>query len=590
MSDRLSELETRIAELTESHRQLETRLAALERRAAAAAGVAARQRARAAPEPDASDADLRIDAAAATKNMALVGRTLVVLAGGFLLRAVTDAGTIPTWMGVGLGFTYAGAWIAMAWRAGPAQGWSAGFHGLSAILIAFPLLFEATTRFHLLSPTSASALLAFFAAVALGVAARRGIEALAWLIEAGAIVVAVALVVETGRLAPPLLFLVALGVATLWLGYVVNWVYLRWPVALVADVVAVFLALRAVSPIAAEGPRTALLVQVALMGLYLGSIATRTLLLKRGVVAFEVVQTGAVMLVGLGGAAYITARSGMGHVLLGAVCVVFGLGAYAVAFAFVERQQRSRANFFLYASVALAFVLTGTGLLLSGALLSLGWAALAVTMAALARRWRRQTLGAHSVVCCAVAALQSGLLSHAGTTVFASAGAPWAPLGAAGLAVLAAIAASAALGAGIFAERPTLRQRAPRALVLTVLACSATGVATGWIVPVVAGAPGPGANLGLAATARTAVLVVGAVAVAWAGRRAAWHEVGWLAYPILLVLGLKLVVDDIARSRPASLFLAFALYGVALILVPRLRRRDAVARPPEPASRRPTAA
>jgi hypothetical protein len=44
---------------------------------------------------------------------------------------------------------------------------------------------------------------------------------------------------------------------------------------------------------------------------------------------------------------------------------------------------------------------------------------------------------------------------------------------------------------------------------------------------------------------------------------------------VLAIAGAKLAVEDLPRSRPATLFLALALYGAALILVPRLRRREA---------------
>jgi hypothetical protein len=52
---------------------------------------------------------------------------------------------------------------------------------------------------------------------------------------------------------------------------------------------------------------------------------------------------------------------------------------------------------------------------------------------------------------------------------------------------------------------------------------------------------------------------------------------------VLAIAGVKMVLEDLPRSRPATLFLAFALYGGALIVVPRLRRRgDRVAAPPAP--------
>jgi uncharacterized membrane protein len=99
-------------------------------------------------------------------------------------------------------------------------------------------------------------------------------------------------------------------------------------------------------------------------------------------------------------------------------------------------------------------------------------------------------------------------------------------------------------------------------------------------VPALAGPLGPEANAGVVATVRTAVLASGAILLAWAGRSAAWREAGWLVYPLLVAIGLKLLVEDIARSRPATLFLAFAAYGAALILVPRLRRRAGQAAAP----------
>lgn len=589
MSDRLSELEARIAALDEAQRQLAQRVGALERRGGPAVAAAARRApAGAAPGRDVAVLDVKSDLASLTKNLALAGRTLLVLAGGFLLRALTDAGTLPTPLGVLLGFVYAGAWIAMAYRAAPQQRWSAVFHGLSAILIGFPLLFEATTRFRLLSPAATAGTLTFFTAVALAVAARRRLQGLAWLVGVGGLGVAVALMVATGRMAPPMLFLILLGVAALWAGYVLDWVYLRWPIALVTDVLMVFLALRAVAPVAAEGPRTALVVVVVFIAGYLGSIATRTLLLDRDVVDFEVVQTGILLVVGLGGAALVTVQSGMGQGVLGLLALAFGVATYAVAFTFLER-RKGKANFYFYGTVALVFVLSGAALLLSGAALSLGWAALAVVFGALARARLRFTLAVHSAVYAVAAVIHAGLLEHAGITLLSSPASVWPGATPAAVAVVAAGGLAAWL-----TSRPTTtplgpRQRVPRCALVTVLAIAAAGLLAGWAVPLLAGAPGPRASAGVAATVRTGVLVGGVLLLTLLGRREDWREAGWLAYPLLVLTGLKLVLEDIARSRPASLFLAFALYGIALILVPRLRRREGGVRPGPPAGA-PTAA
>jgi hypothetical protein len=573
MSDRMSELEGRIAELTEAHRQFERRLSALEHRPAAAVGP----RRGAQPAARIAGPDLASELAAATKHLTLVGRTLLVLAGAFLLRAFTDAGAIPAWAGVALGLTYAGAWLAMAYRAGATQPLSAGFHGASALVIGFPLLYEAAARLRLLTPAAAASTLTLFTAAALGVAALRRLHVLAWLAELGGVLTAVALMLAFDRLVPPILYLALLGVATLWLGYVLGWMHLRWPVALATDLALVMLTLRAVGDSAAEGPRAALLLLVTVTALYLGTIALRTLLLQRAVVAFEVVQTAALLAAGVGGASYVTVRAGMAEGVVGFVCLTFGAALYAVAFAFVERQQRSKANFHFYSSVGIVFVLAGTSLVLSGQALGLGWAALAVASSALGRRLRRFTLAVHGCVYAVAAAVQAGTLLHAGVTLFASPSESWPAAPASMAMVVAAMSASAWLTGHSSPSPLTTGQRAPRFVLLAALSVGAGGLLVGWLVPWLAGAPGTQVNAVAAAAVRTAVLVAAVLLLAWAGRFETWREAGWLTYPFLAAVGLKLALENLAHTSPSSLFLDFALYGTALILIARMRRRGAAA-------------
>ncbi len=568
-----SDVEARLAEMAEALRGIERRVSALERERGSS--PAARRIARDASAHETTVASLESEAAIAGRTLPALGRTLLVLAGAFVLRALTDSGSLPAWLGVGAGFAYAGGWVAAADRAGAAgRRASAAFHFVAAIAIGFPLLFEAATRFRLLSPVAAAATLTAFTGVALGVATRRRQEVLAWLVALGGVFTATGLMVSTGRLSPALAYLVLLGVATLWLGYVQDWHGLRWPVAAAADAAVIVLALQAVHPGQADGPGAAIAVQVALMALYLGSFATRTLLLDRDVVPFEVVQTGAVLLVGLGGAAFVAARAGMGETVLGAVSVAFGLAAYAVAFAFVERhQQQRRVNCYFYTSVALVFVLAGSAFALPPPALSVAWGASAVVAGALARAFGRRTLAAHAAAYALFGALASGLLGHAAQTLLGSPAVPWTAASPASLAVVAAMGATAWATAAA-APRNAV-ERVPRVALLAALAAGAAGVLVGWIAPAVAGLPGEGASAGAVATVRTAVLATGALLLAWIGRLDGWAEARWLAYSVLVAAGVKILVEDLPRGRPATLVLGFALYGAALILVPRLRRREA---------------
>jgi hypothetical protein len=114
--------------------------------------------------------------------------------------------------------------------------------------------------------------------------------------------------------------------------------------------------------------------------------------------------------------------------------------------------------------------------------------------------------------------------------------------------------------------------RVPRLLITMVLVWSAGGWLIGAIAAALPGAPGHTADAGVIATVRTSVLAAAALALAWAGRSERFRESSWLLYPVLAAGGLKLLIEDLPRSRPATLFIALALYGGALIVAPRLGR------------------
>jgi hypothetical protein len=582
MSERLAQVEARVEQLTDTVRQLQNRLAVLEGGQVVFI-----------PKPNKlgesvlkAGEESGVEAVFRGLTLALVGRTLLVLAGAFLLRALTESGAVPVWLGVALGFAYAGTWIVMAYRVGRDEALrpSAGLHGVAAMMIGFPLLIEAATRFALLTPVLAAALLTVLCGVALGVATRRKNEPLAVFVTLGALPTAIALSAMTGQLAPVIGFLALLGVATLWLGYVLDWPHSRWPVAAVLDVMLVLLAMRVVRPDAVESAGVALALQLFFMALYLGSIAVRTLLLNRKVVAFEIAQTTALVVVGLGGASYVAAAAGSGATVLGIASILLGAAAYAVAFTFVERRQRITANFYFYTSIAIVFVLGGATFLLPRGALPVAWAALAILVGVLSRVYRRLTLAAHAAAYAICGALASGLPRQAAEATLESADVAWSSATAESLLLVVAMGLTAWLTGSTTVASRLRMERVPRLLLVAALAVASAGVVIGWLVPLAAGVPGVNASAGAVATVRTAVLVGGVLVLAWAGRSDSWLEAKWLAYPALVAIGLKMVLEDLPRSRPATLFLAFGLYGLALIVVPRLRRRELATADGVPAS------
>jgi hypothetical protein len=142
--------------------------------------------------------------------------------------------------------------------------------------------------------------------------------------------------------------------------------------------------------------------------------------------------------------------------------------------------------------------------------------------------------------------------------------------------VLIVVAGSAWLASRV--PRTSLLEQIPPLLVYLALALAVSGVAVAWLAPIVTGT-GADSSPGALATLRTVALVVTAVAVAWMGRRAELSEAGWLAYPLLGITGIKILLEDLSRGRPATLILAFACYGLGLIVVPRIRAAARVSAP-----------
>jgi hypothetical protein len=552
---------------------LERALHALEARVAALESGAPEHGAAAAGPLEPTPLEIAAPSAALDTEsiLTLVGRTLMVLGGAYLLRALTESAIWSPAVGVAIGFAYAAAWLGVADRTAPRL--SGVFHGATAVMIALPLLWESVTRFHTLGPWAAGIVLLVVTGAALAVAVRRRLQTLAWIGVIGALASSLALTAATSAVLPFAIVDVVLGVGTLWIGYTIDWVWLRWPAALVADLAVLALAAGIASNTAVDRPSTIVAAQLLLLSGYLASIAVRTLARGREVLVFEALQSTVALAVGFGGAVFVAQTTGTGAALLIAIALVCGAGSYAVAFAFVMRRQGVRLNFFFYTSVALVLLLAGSAIGLPEP--AIWWAAAAVACAALARRERKRADGhgyqsaslltAHAATYLCAAALTSGL---AGAVIHALMGAataqaPFAPrwiavFAAASICWLAAPPPGARDGANAGAL-------ARAVMGLIVAASSAAWVATLALSDQTAP--------GVAAAVRTGTLAATALALAWIGRTPRLREAAWLVYPTLALGAVKLVVEDFPKSSAAALFVALATYGGALIAAPRIARK-----------------
>jgi hypothetical protein len=578
MEKRIERLENEIRGLTRCVRDLEARLAVLEVQAAPAKDHTA-----APTRPETAAEEIPFSSTGGWRDtdgmLSYVGRFFIVMGGAYLLRALTEASTLSAVAGITLGFFYSLVWVVAAGRAAEKKGpWNGVFHGFAAALIAYPLIWEAATRFKILTPAADSILLAGLTAVFFIVACKHRFQALAWFANVGSIVTVIALLVATEAYFPRAAFLIALGVAALWIGYELEWKGLRWLAALAANLAAVGITLRALAVEPKETAAAALTIQLLLLGAYFATVAIRTLVRSRNVIPFEVVQIVIAFLVGFVGAVFMARATGYGTELLGTAGLVLGAGCYSVAFAFVDKQKGKGRNFYFYTSLALLFSLTGSSLLLEGTALTAAWVFLSVLMGWLGWRFARVALTAHSTISLAASALAGGLVIYI-VRAFAgpaeSAGS--APDAAQLLAILGA-AACLAFPLPDLTGGDSRWFRLQRLIIVILLVGGLGGVGISLTGKALAGLPQGGLDPGILATVRTVLLALSALLLAWLGKHAHFREWGWLVYPVLCATGLKILLEDLSRSRPATLFLALGIYGCALILSPRLRRRSSTDR------------
>jgi hypothetical protein len=572
MTDRLADLETRLESLKKELAVVRDRLDRLEGEDRAP---------RTETPPDVSTEVAAPQTAVVAGAVGLVGRTLMALGGAYLLRAVTETGSVPALAGAVAGLAYAGVWLVMADRAAARdRRMSAVFHGVASAMIAYPLTFETTVRFGLMSHTAAAALVPFLVALGLAVAWRARLGGIAWTHGLFGLATAASLLQVTHELVTFTIALLLIALLVELTAMRDRWLALRWPTALVLDLAVlqtILVALRRGGPppdYPPLPPQGVILVGLALPVLYLGSVAVRTFMRNRDVRTFEIVQIAIALLVGFGGTLGVVRFTGRATLAVGLFGLLLGAACYAAAFLSIDRREGRTRNFYVYTTFAGLLTLVGTSLMLGPSPRAMVWAALGLAAAWLGGRYQRITLRIHGAVYVGMAAAAAGLLQAASDGLFAQGSGPWRDIAPLALVVGAALVTSYAILART--SRPDARWSAlvPQAGAAALAAAIAAGLAARGLGALVAEAPGPDVDLAFLATSRTAAVAGVAVALAWAGRRWARPELAWIVYPLLAFGGFRLVLEDLSHGRPGTLFVSFALYGGALFATPKLLRRD----------------
>ena len=552
-------METRLRALEEQVTRLGERVDHLEKNLAALPPLA--------PAWPEGEPHLPIPAAGAEMSrwVTLLGRSCVVLGGAFLIRALTEGGTLPGGVGVALGIVFAAASVFFAHRAGASGATlSAGFHGVTAALIAYPLVLEATARMGAMSSGVAALTLVVFTALLLAVSWRDRLGWLAWIGVLSCLLTTLALMRATTARAEFIGVLLVLAATTFWLGDRPRWGGLRWLPAVVLDLVI----LRAVL----TSTPLLLVYSLALAGLSLALVLSRTAALGRPVGPFEVFQTLAGLGIGLAGALRASAEAGQGS---GAVAV--GILAASLLTAFfaawvVPRRSNQDLDLLFYTGVSLGLLCLGVALLTTADVRGVLWSAFALLTALLGRRKHPGTLWSFAALIALGAAFSTGLIRE---VVHGLAGGETIrpELSPAGIIVLGLVVLT--YGVTVL-PRPSAAGlstwASPRLPAAVLLLLASAGLAT-LVLQAVRPFTADPARL---ATARTLVAVAIALALALIRQRVPCPELTWITNLALALGGVELVVRGLPSGRPLSLLVSFVLYGAGLLLIPRLapRRHD----------------
>src|SRR5579864_1539498 len=512
----------------------------------------------------------------------ILGKAVLGIAGAYLLRAIAESGAIPKLPILILAIVYAALWMLWAVRTHTKNRFASATYAVTAALILAPLLWESTVRFQVLAPAFAAVVLVAFVVLALALAWQRNLQLIPWIATLSTVITAVALIIATRELVPLTAALLAVALATEVAACLEHRLSLRAVPAIAADF-AVWLLIDVMTSSSGvpEGyhsisPITITVLCLLLFAIYGASIAIRTFALRRPITLFEIGQGVVAFVLAAFGA--MRATNGAAAPALGAFALVLAAVCYwgALARFTGELYARDRRVSSTYAA---ALILAGSFLLFPTNLQAPFLSAAAVAAVFFYARTRKLSLGIHGSLYLAAGATVSSLP-------------PWVASAIAGKIPSAPawdfwIVATCAAASYILGSHPVQAGQEPNpdqknkdpkkrrllwVLPSAVVAFAAAALTVVAILGITAGRVE--LSLSRLSVIRTVVNCALALVLAYLGSR--WHriELAWVAYTAVAFGTLKLLFEDLRFGNAASLVVSLLFYGLILILLPRLTRRD----------------
>ncbi len=160
-----------VGQLSERVRELERRVAALERQPAVETPAAAESASAALPEAPPPEARHGLPPSNVSAGVvSVIGKAVLAIAGAYLLRAIAESGTIPQLPVLMVAIAYAGMWLVWALRTHATNLFASVTYAITSALILSPLLWESTVRFQVVWPAFTAAVLVAYVVLALALA------------------------------------------------------------------------------------------------------------------------------------------------------------------------------------------------------------------------------------------------------------------------------------------------------------------------------------------------------------------------------------------------------------------------------------
>jgi hypothetical protein len=312
----------------------------------------------------------------------------------------------------------------------------------------------------------------------------------------------------------------------------------------------------------------ALIVQLALVLIYLGTALNQSVLRRKTLAFTEMAQTGLALLIGFGGAMWVFGQSPAVMRSLGISALAGGLAFYMVSFLLFERGNKRNFRalsafglFLLLVGIYLPFPRLGFWILSCVCGVACCWAG---------RLFSLPTLGLHGAFYLSLGSAFSGATVQPLAVLFGIGSGASTALLSIGVLFALALSGGATSGTGPAAQGYWRNQ-----ISSMVLAAHGVWITAGLAINALMALWQRGAGVGRgvpADTLGTAVLMSFSLGLAWAGARWRKKELVWVLYGLMAVGAYKLATRDFVDEHNFAMVVSLLCYGGALVILPRVLR------------------